>query len=91
MAHSAPGDFDIFVDQDGTGYIIYTSVNEGHDMSIEKLTSDFLNSTLESSGFLFCLIVDLLCLYVCVVESIVDLLCLLTVCDSCTHVPVDLL
>ena len=28
MAHTAPGDFDLFVDDDGTGYIIYTSVNE---------------------------------------------------------------
>jgi beta-xylosidase len=28
MAHTAPGDFDLFVDDDGTGYLIYTSVNE---------------------------------------------------------------
>lgn len=36
------GDFDIFVDDDGSGYLIYSAA---FWMSIEKLTPDFLHST----------------------------------------------
>jgi hypothetical protein len=36
------GDFDLLVDSDGTGYIIYSC---GHVMGIEELTNDFLSST----------------------------------------------
>ena len=50
LRYSDDGDENIFVDDDGTGYIIYTSLAEGHSMSIERLTPDFLNSTLVSSG-----------------------------------------
>ncbi len=35
------GDENIFVDDDGTGYLIYTSIAQGHGMSIEKMTPDF--------------------------------------------------
>lgn len=37
------GDFDILVDDDGAGYIIYTETR-GHTMAVEKLTADFLAS-----------------------------------------------
>jgi len=50
LRYSDDGDENIFVDDDGMGYIIYTSLAEGHSMSIERLTPDFLNSTLVSSG-----------------------------------------
>ena len=35
------GDFDVFVDSDGAGYIVYSF----GPMSIEALTTDFLNGT----------------------------------------------
>ena len=50
LLHTDNGDENIFVDDDGTGYIIYTSLSVGHSISIERLTPDFLNSTLVSSG-----------------------------------------
>eukprot|EP00043_Microstomoeca_roanoka_P006211 m.61088 g.61088 ORF g.61088 m.61088 type:complete len:425 (-) comp13322_c0_seq2:21-1295(-) len=49
--YPAGGDFDILVDDDGAGYLIYTSVVMGHNISVERLNSDFLSSTLENSGF----------------------------------------
>jgi hypothetical protein len=50
LAHTDNGDENIFVDDDGTAYIIYTSLSVGHSISIEQLTPDYLNSTLVSSG-----------------------------------------
>eukprot|EP01121_Diplochlamys_sp_Union-15-3_P003308 TRINITY_DN1315_c0_g1_i2.p1 TRINITY_DN1315_c0_g1~~TRINITY_DN1315_c0_g1_i2.p1 ORF type:complete len:355 (-),score=38.68 TRINITY_DN1315_c0_g1_i2:69-1133(-) len=38
------GDFSILVDDNGTGYLIYTSLSENHVISIEQLTPDFLGS-----------------------------------------------
>lgn len=46
------GDFDIFVDEDEQAYLIYTSIAEGHGISIERLTPDYLTSTLVSTGIL---------------------------------------
>jgi predicted GH43/DUF377 family glycosyl hydrolase len=58
------GDHGLFVDDDGTGYIVYTAPNlakmtptepkeiVNHRVSIEKLTPDYLGSTGESSGFI---------------------------------------
>lgn len=46
------GDFDIFVDKNGEGYLSYTSLAVGHGISIEKLNADYLSSTLESTGVL---------------------------------------
>jgi hypothetical protein len=37
------GDFDVFVDKDGRGYMIYSG--EGHLIFLEQLTPDFLNGT----------------------------------------------
>lgn len=38
------GDFDILVDDDGAGYLMYTSTTQGHKMSIERLRDDYLSS-----------------------------------------------
>ena len=43
------GDENLFVDDDGTGYLIYTSIAQGHGISIEKLTPDF-KATLGASS-----------------------------------------
>lgn len=40
----------LFVDDDGTGYVIYSSVTQDHSVSFEKLTPDFLHSTHENYG-----------------------------------------
>ena len=51
MARSAEGlgDFGLFVDDDGTGYISYNTINE-HQVSIEKLSPDYRSSTRENGG-----------------------------------------
>jgi beta-xylosidase len=38
------GDENIFVDDDGTGYVIYTTLSQGHAMSIERLSENFTTS-----------------------------------------------
>lgn len=48
---SGVGDENLFVDTDGTAYLIYNTIS-GHDVSIERLSSDYLSSTQQSSGFL---------------------------------------
>ncbi|TWT47470.1 family 43 glycosylhydrolase [Botrimarina hoheduenensis] len=50
MAQPRPGDHGLFADDDGTAYLIYTSIELGHSISIEKLTPDWLSSTEENSG-----------------------------------------
>jgi len=47
-----PGDHGLFVDDDGTGYLIYTSIGEGHGISIERLSDDYRASTGANSGIL---------------------------------------
>eukprot|EP01079_Euglenida_sp_SAG-EU17-18_P001658 gene1658-2867_t len=42
LSRGGAGDFDVFVDSDGSGYIVYGS---NFYMSVEELTPDFLNST----------------------------------------------
>ena len=49
LAHPSPGDSSLFEDDDGTGYLIYTSINEGYTVRVERLAPDYLNSTGESS------------------------------------------
>lgn len=53
VANSADGvgDFGLFVDDDGTAYLAYNTIN-GHRGSVERLSSDYLSSTLENGGFL---------------------------------------
>ena len=43
------GDFGLFVDDDATAYISYNTIQE-HQVSIEKLSPDYLSSTLENGG-----------------------------------------
>ncbi len=43
-----PGDFDILVDDDGTGYIVYSA---NYYMRVEQLTPDFYYSTGKSYKF----------------------------------------
>ena len=50
LAFSDNGDENLFVDADGTAYIIYTTLSKGHSMSIERLSADYTTSTLVSSG-----------------------------------------
>ena len=45
------GDFGLFVDDDGTAYISYNTI-QGHRVSVEKLTPDYLGSTLENGGYI---------------------------------------
>ncbi len=52
VAQAKPGDHNLLVDDDGTGYLIYTSIANKHSISVEKLAPDYLSSTLENSGFL---------------------------------------
>ena len=52
VRHEKPGDFGLFVDDDGTGYLIYTSIAQKHSVSIERLEPDFCASTMEGSPFL---------------------------------------
>jgi hypothetical protein len=39
-----PGDGSLFVDNDGTGYFIYTVIHQNHSIRVEKLSPDFLSS-----------------------------------------------
>jgi len=41
----------LFVDDDDTGYVFYSSIDNDHKVSIEKLTPDYLNTTFENYGF----------------------------------------
>lgn len=52
VAATRPGDGSLFVDNDGTGYFIYTSIDENHAIRIDRLTADFLDSTGETSEVL---------------------------------------
>lgn len=46
------GDFDVLIDDDAaaSAYLIYTSVPDGHQMSVEKLTDDYTNSAWSTTG-----------------------------------------
>ena len=47
-----PGDGSLFVDKDGVGYFIYTTIGQNHSIRIQRLTSDFLSVTSDTSGVL---------------------------------------
>ena len=49
VRHGKPGDLSLFVNHDGTAYLIHTSIAEGHAIAIERLKDDYLGSTLEGS------------------------------------------
>lgn len=52
MRYAQPGDHSLLIDDDGTGYLIYTSIATEHGISIEQLTDDYLASTHKNSGIL---------------------------------------
>ena len=52
VTQEKPGDHNLMVDDDGTAYLIYTSIKNKHSISVEKLAPDYLSSTLNNSGFL---------------------------------------
>ena len=47
------GDFNLFVDDadGGAGYLMYNTI-EGHRLSVERLSDDYLTSTLDNGGFI---------------------------------------
>jgi len=49
LSHPHAGDGSLFVDDDGTGYYIYTSIAEGYTIRVERLAPDYLSSTGEAS------------------------------------------
>ena len=49
LASSNPGDGSLFVDDDGTGYYIYTAMDMGYAVRVERLTPDYLGSSGEIS------------------------------------------
>lgn len=51
LRYTNPGDFGLLVDDDDSGYIVYTSIDNGHDISTELLQPDYLSSTGINSGF----------------------------------------
>ena len=44
VGRASGGDFDIFVDDDGAAYFIYTATGAGHTMAVERLSDDYLSS-----------------------------------------------
>jgi hypothetical protein len=49
LAYPNNGDGSLFVDDDGTGYFIYTSIGDKYAIHVEKLTKDFLHATGQTS------------------------------------------
>lgn len=52
QAKAHPGDGSLFVDADGTGYFIYTTIGQGHAIRVEQLTPDYLGSAGKTSAVL---------------------------------------
>jgi hypothetical protein len=52
QAKFRPGDGSLFVDDDGTGYFIYTVIGQDHAIRVEQLTRDYLGSTGKASEVL---------------------------------------
>lgn len=49
LAKNSPGDGSLFVDDDGTGYYIYTAIDDNYTIRVERLTPDYLATTGETS------------------------------------------
>lgn len=45
LAYTNNGDGSLFVDDDGTGYFIYTCIADKYTVRVERLTKDFLHAT----------------------------------------------
>lgn len=52
QAADHPGDGSLFVDSDGTAYFVYTVIDQGHAIRVERLSTDYLSSTGEASPVL---------------------------------------
>lgn len=52
LGGTSPGDGSLFVDDDGTGYYVYTDIDNHYALTIERLTPDFLDTSGERSGFI---------------------------------------
>ena len=52
QAAERPGAGTLFVDEDGTGYYIYTAIAQDHAVRVERLTPDFLGSSGQVSAVL---------------------------------------
>jgi len=49
LSCSFPGDGSLFVDDDGTGYYIYTAIDKGYAVRVERLTPDYLAASGKTS------------------------------------------
>ncbi len=52
LSGSSPGDGSLFVDDDGTAYYVYTDITNDYALRIERLTTNYLDSSGEASDFL---------------------------------------
>jgi len=52
VALPKPGDHGLFVDDDGAAYIVYTSIELGHAIAVERLSPDWLAGSGQTSDFL---------------------------------------
>lgn len=52
LAGTSPGDGSLFVDNDGTGYYIYTDIENDYGLRVERLTPDFLDSSGVVGGYI---------------------------------------
>ncbi|MGH7942164.1 MAG: family 43 glycosylhydrolase [Limisphaerales bacterium] len=52
LSGSSPGDGSLFVDNDGTGYYIYTDIANDYALRVEKLNPDFTDTSHHGSGFI---------------------------------------
>jgi hypothetical protein len=52
LSGSSPGDGSLFVDNDGTGYYIYTDIDNDYAVRVERLTADFTDSTGHGGGYI---------------------------------------
>jgi hypothetical protein len=52
LSGSSPGDGSLFVDNDGTGYYIYTDIANDYALRVEKLTPDFTDTSRQVSSFI---------------------------------------
>ncbi|HEY1661537.1 MAG TPA: family 43 glycosylhydrolase [Verrucomicrobiae bacterium] len=52
LSGASPGDGSLFVDNDGTGYYIYTDITNDYALRVEQLTPDFLDASGAGSEFI---------------------------------------
>ena len=52
LSGKSPGDGTLFVDDDGTGYYIYTDIANDYALRVERLTSDFTDTSSHGSDFI---------------------------------------